>query len=107
LAIEWKELDHDIFVEFLNTFVIKGSKIYYGTKKIVYVINKQLIADALGVYYSGYIEDPNGPMTKMLAKELLFKPDIKLPYTNAYQWNVEKCRMPIIIKYLVVIFVIY
>jgi hypothetical protein len=48
----------------------------------VYVISKQLIVDALGVCYNGYIEDPKGPMTKMLAKELLFKHDIKLPYTN-------------------------
>ncbi len=67
---------------FFNTFVIKGSKIYCGRRNIVYVISKQLIVDALGVCYNGYIEDPKGPMTKMLAKELLFKHDIKLPYTN-------------------------
>ncbi len=30
LDIEWKELDHDNLVEFLNTFVIKGSEIYLG-----------------------------------------------------------------------------
>jgi hypothetical protein len=47
LAIEWKELDHD--VEFLSTFVIKGSKIYFGRKNIVYVISKQLIVDAFDV----------------------------------------------------------
>jgi len=28
LAIEWKEVDHDALVEFLNTFVIKGFDIY-------------------------------------------------------------------------------
>jgi hypothetical protein len=60
LAIEWKELDHDALVEFLNTFVIKGSEVYFGRKNIVYVINKLLIADAFGVYQSGYIEDPKG-----------------------------------------------
>jgi hypothetical protein len=35
LAIEWNEPNHDILVEFLNTFVIKGSKIYCGRKNIV------------------------------------------------------------------------
>jgi len=107
LAIEWKEPHHDTLVEFLNTFVIKGSEIYCGRINIVYVINKQLIADALGVYQSGYIEDPKGSVTKTLAKELLFKHDIKLPYTNVDWWNVKKCRMPINIRYLIVIFVIY
>ncbi len=68
LVIEWKEPDHEILVEFLNTFVIKGSKIYCRRRNMVYVISKQLIANALGVYYNGYIEDPKGPMTKMLAK---------------------------------------
>jgi hypothetical protein len=39
LAIEWKEPDHDALVEFLNTFVIKGSEIYFGKINIVYVIS--------------------------------------------------------------------
>jgi hypothetical protein len=30
LNIEWKELDHDNLVEFINTFVIKGFEIYLG-----------------------------------------------------------------------------
>ncbi len=49
LAIEWKEPDHDILVEFLNTFMIKGSKISCGRRNIMYVISKQLITNALGV----------------------------------------------------------
>ncbi len=40
LAINWKELDHDALVEFLNTFVIKGCEIYFGKRNIMYVINK-------------------------------------------------------------------
>ncbi len=58
LAIEWKEQDHDALVEFLNTFVIKGSEIYFGKRNMVYVISKQLIGDAFGVCQSGYVEDP-------------------------------------------------
>jgi hypothetical protein len=40
LAIEWKELDHDVLEEFLNTFIMKGYEIYFGKKNIVYVIRK-------------------------------------------------------------------
>jgi len=49
LDIEWKELNHDALVEFLNTFVINGFEIYFGKWGIVYVIGKQIIVDAFGV----------------------------------------------------------
>jgi hypothetical protein len=55
LDIEWKELDHEALVELLNTFVIKGSEIYFGRRNIMYVINKQIIANAFGVHQSGYV----------------------------------------------------
>jgi hypothetical protein len=48
----------------------------------VYVISKQLIANAFGVHQNGYFEDPKGQVTKTFAEELLFKHDIKSPYTN-------------------------
>jgi len=67
----------------LNTFV--GQRIYdlFWQKNIVYVSSKHLIANAFGVYKSGYVENPNGHVTKTLVEELLFKHDIKPPYTNA------------------------
>ncbi len=40
LAIKWKELDHDALIEFLNTFVIKGSEIYFSKRNIMYVISE-------------------------------------------------------------------
>ncbi len=83
LTIEWKEPYLDALVEFLNTFVIKKSMIYFGKKNIVYVSSKHLIANAFGVYKSGYVENPNGHVTKTLVEELLFKHDIKPQYTNA------------------------
>jgi hypothetical protein len=46
-------------------------------------------------------------VTKLLAKELLFSHDIKPPYTNANQWNVKKCKMPINITYPTIIYVVY
>jgi hypothetical protein len=36
-------------MEFLNTFLIKGTDIYLGHKDKVYVINKQLIVDVFGL----------------------------------------------------------
>jgi hypothetical protein len=62
--------------------VIKGLEIYFGKKNMVYFISKQLIVNAFGVYDSGYNKDPKGQVIKTLAKELLFKHDIKTPYTN-------------------------
>jgi hypothetical protein len=66
-----------------------------------------LIVHAFGVYQNGYIEDFNGQVTKTLTKKLLFKHDIKFPYTNADQLNVNKCKLPISVRYLEVISVIY
>jgi hypothetical protein len=107
LAIEWKEPNHDALVKNLNTFVIKGFEIYFGKKCIMYVISKYLIAYAFGVCQNGYIEDSKGQVIKTLTKELLFKHDIKPPYTNAKQWNVNKCKLPISVRFPKVIFVIY
>jgi hypothetical protein len=40
--------------------VIKGNEIYFGRRGVVYVINKQIIVDAVGICQSGYVEDPKG-----------------------------------------------
>jgi hypothetical protein len=45
----------DIMVEFLNTFVVKGTYIYFSYSDKVYVISKQLIVDVFGVYAKGYV----------------------------------------------------
>jgi hypothetical protein len=46
-------------------------------------------------------------MAKTLAKELLFKHDIRYPYTNVDQWNVKKCKLLISVRYLAIISMIY
>jgi hypothetical protein len=66
-----------------------------------------LIANAFNVCQSGYVEGPKGQVTKKLVEKLLFKHDIKPPYKNANQWNIKKCKLPINVKYHVIIFVIY
>jgi hypothetical protein len=49
-AIDWKELDHDTLVKFLNSFVMKRCEIYFGRRNIMHVINMQLVIDAFGVH---------------------------------------------------------
>jgi hypothetical protein len=46
-------------------------------------------------------------VTKTLVEKLLFKHDIKPLDTNVDQWNIKKCKMPINIKYPIVICMIY
>jgi hypothetical protein len=57
----------DVMLEFLNTFVIKGTYIYFGHKDKAYVINKQLIIDVFGVCANGYVEELKGQVNKSLA----------------------------------------
>jgi len=45
----WEAPMLDVMLEFPNTFLIKGIDIYFGHKDKVYVINKHLIIDVLGV----------------------------------------------------------
>jgi hypothetical protein len=46
-------------------------------------------------------------VTKTLVEELLFNHYIKPPYINANKWNIKKCKIPINIRYLIDIFVVY
>jgi hypothetical protein len=58
--MHWTTLMPDVMLEFLNTFLIKGTNIYFGHKDKVYDINKQLIIDVFGVCAKGYIEELKG-----------------------------------------------
>jgi hypothetical protein len=61
----------DVMLEFLNTFFIKGVKIYFGHKDKVYVISKQLIVDVFGVCIGRYVEELKGHVSKSLAIQAL------------------------------------
>jgi hypothetical protein len=41
--MKWETPIPNIMLEFLNTFVFKGTNIYFGYKDKVYAINKQLM----------------------------------------------------------------
>jgi hypothetical protein len=56
----WETLMPNVMLEFLNTFLIKGTNICFKHKDKVYVINKQLIIDVFGVCIEGYVEEPKG-----------------------------------------------
>ncbi len=58
--MSWEALMLNVMLEFLNTFVIKGTNIYFGQKDKVYVINKELIVDVFGICIEGYVKDPKG-----------------------------------------------
>jgi hypothetical protein len=64
--MNWEALMLDVMLEFLNTFMIKGTNIYFGHKDKVYVISKQLIIDVFGVCVEGYVENPKGQVNKSL-----------------------------------------
>ncbi len=54
--MNWEAPMPNIMLEFFNTFVIKGTNIYFGYLDKVYVISKQLIINVFGVYAKGYVE---------------------------------------------------
>jgi hypothetical protein len=53
----WEAPMPDVMLEFLNTFVIKGTYIYFRHKNKVYVISKQLIITIFGICVEGYVEE--------------------------------------------------
>jgi hypothetical protein len=56
----------NIMLEFLNTFFIKGTNIYFEHNDKVYVINKELTIDVFRVCVEGYVENPKGQVSKSL-----------------------------------------
>jgi hypothetical protein len=56
--MDWEALMPNVMLEFLNTFLIKGTYIYFEHKNKVCVISKQLVVDVVGVCIKGYIEKP-------------------------------------------------
>jgi hypothetical protein len=65
--MSWETPMPNFMLEFVNTFLIKGTYIYFGHKDKVYVISKQLIIDVFGVCAEGYVEDLKGQVSKSLA----------------------------------------
>jgi hypothetical protein len=66
ILMKWETPIPNIMLEFLNTFVIKGTHIYFGYKDKVYVISKQLIINVFGVCAKGYVKDPKGQVNNII-----------------------------------------
>jgi len=58
--MKWHASMPDVMLEFLNTFLIKGTDIYFEHKDKMYVISKQLIVDVFGVCANWYVEELKG-----------------------------------------------
>jgi hypothetical protein len=64
--MDWEAPMPNVMLEFLNTFLIKGTNIYFGHKNKVYVISKQLVVNVFGVCAEGYVEESKGQVDKSL-----------------------------------------
>jgi hypothetical protein len=51
--MKWEALIPYIMLEFLNTFIIKGTYIYFGYHDKVSLISKQLIVDVFAICVEG------------------------------------------------------
>jgi hypothetical protein len=69
--MKWETSIPYIMLEFLNTFVIEGTYIYFGCKDKVYVISKQFIVDVFGVYAKGYVKDLKWQVSKKVTLQAL------------------------------------
>ncbi len=64
--MKWKAPVLDIMLEFLHTFVIESTNIYFKYKDKIYVINNKLTLNVFGVYVEGYVKDPKGQVSKTI-----------------------------------------
>jgi hypothetical protein len=87
--MEWEVPMHDVKLELLNAFLIKGADIYYGHKDKVYLINKQLIVDVFRMRAKGYVEEPKGQVSKSLTIHALQSCRLAPPNSFANQWNAK------------------
>jgi hypothetical protein len=58
--MDWETLMPIVMLEFLNTFLIRGTYNYFKRKDKVYVISKRLIIYVFGVCTKRYVEDLKG-----------------------------------------------
>jgi hypothetical protein len=93
--MKWEAPILDIMLEFLHTFVIKSTNIYFGYKDKVYVINKQPIVNVFGVY----VKDPKGQVGKTVALQALQSCKIKPTDFTKDQWNAKNLGLPYLVRY--------
>ncbi len=106
-SMGWEVLMPNVMLEFLNTFLIKGTNIYFGHKDQVYIIIKQLIVDVFGVCAKGYVEESKGHVRKSLVVQTLHT--CRLAPSNSFvdQWNVESLGLLYSVRYHAIISIIY
>jgi hypothetical protein len=105
--MNWEARILDIMLEFMNTFVIKGTYIYFGFQDKVYVISKQLIVNIFRDCVEGYVEDPKGQASKIVTLQALYGRRIAPTNSVRDQWNVKSLGLPYSVKYPAIISMIY
>jgi hypothetical protein len=101
--MEWEASMHDVMLEFLNTFLIKSTCIYFGHKDKVYVINKQLIINVFGVCAKGYVKELKGQVNKSLAVQALQSCKLAPANSSIDQWNAKSLGLPYFVRYPTII----
>ncbi len=105
--MKWEAPLLDIMLEFLNTFVIKGTNIYFGYQNKVYVISKQLIVVVFKVCAQGYVKDPKRKINKTITLQALQSCRIAPINFLGDKWSAKSLALPYIVKYPVIRSVIY
>jgi hypothetical protein len=105
--MDWEAPTPDVMLEFLNTFLIKGTYIYFGHKNKVYVISKQMIVDVFGMCVEGYVDELKRQVSKSLAVQALQSCRFSPTNYPANEWNAKNLGLPYFVRYPTIIFVIY
>ncbi len=101
--LNWETSMSNIMLEFLNTFNIKGTNIYFGYQDKVYVISKHLTINVFGVCAKGCIQDPQGQVSNSLALQTLESYKIIITNSIISHWNVKSSGLPYFVRYPTII----
>jgi hypothetical protein len=103
----WETLMPNVMLEFFNTFLIKGTNIYFRHKDRVYVISKQLIIDVFRVCVEGYVQELKRLVNNSLIVHALKVVDLHLQILLQINGMQKNLGLPYSIRYHATIFVIY
>ncbi len=103
----WETSMLDVILEFPNSFLIKGTNIYFGHKDKVYVINKEPIVDVFGVCGEGCVEESKGHVSMSLTIQTLQSCRFAPTNSSVDQWNAKSLGLPYSVRYPTIIFIIY
>jgi hypothetical protein len=105
--MDWEATMADVMLEFWNTFLIKGTNIYFEHKDKVYAISIQLVIDVFRVCIEGYVEKPKRNISMSLAVQAMQSCRLAPTNFSTDRWNTKSLGLPYSIKYLAITSIIY